>query len=622
MQDGAASQQQISAGAQSSHHLSHQINQQQPPWSVGGNQQSNMNNLQFQQQNMMNMQQHHMSGHQPGQPNMNMRLQQQMQSQMQLSSPSQQMPPPNSSQLINQPQQNNMMMMQQQQIISSDQSPNVTSQAMGGAPSLPSPSQPQNQRHHHHHHHHQNQQQLQMLQQQSQSSSPSSQLPPPSPQLTHPQSHIIQQQQQQQPFHHGSQQQSFHPHHPNHITQPAAGMQQQQFLPNIYPPTTTPSSTSSTPQTPQPSPMQYQHVPQSQQHLFNQNANVPLQMQAEYRIYEMNKRLANRPEQEFNDNSISIWWESFVSDFFEEDAKMSIRNVIDENMSKNFTIGRTLIPRFFRSIYDGGVTDLYFHLTRGQSNLLPKEPLIPVGPPHQSPSPILLFESDLCTMTTKYGRPMYAIIFTEGHLQVEFSLTDPQQPSFNLNDTNNPSPTSHHQHQAIRIKNWVFTIRRHQELIPRSTIAIQQDATGIEQISKNITKAGITNHTLNYLKLCTILEPMQELMSRNKITQLVPRECLKASANQKLTRMSGPIPNHHQSRISLMPNNDDLISIKNEPGLINNRSMIQSQQQQLATGINNQSPSAIASQNTNCLTPGNYFILFVFCVSNFKMFFY
>jgi hypothetical protein len=232
-------------------------------------------------------------------------------------------------------------------------------------------------------------------------------------------------------------------------------------------------------------------------------------MQPEFRIYELNKRLASRPDQDFNEG---LWWDSFVHEFFEDDAKLSIRNVIDDNVAKNFTISRTLIPRFFRSIYEGGVTELHFNLSRGGTTQV----LTP-SVKTESQGSLVVFESDLCTMTTKYGRPMYAIIFTEGHFSIEFGSEEGQAlPS-------------------IRIRNWVFSIRRHQELVPRSTIAIQQDQAGIEQLSKNITKAGLANHTLNYLKLCSILEPMQEIMARSKMTVASPRECLKQAVSQKTT---------------------------------------------------------------------------------------
>ena len=62
----------------------------------------------------------------------------------------------------------------------------------------------------------------------------------------------------------------------------------------------------------------------------------------------------------------------------------------------------------------------------------------------------------------------------------------------------------------------------------------------LEQLSKNITRQGITNYTLNYLRLCAILEPMQELMSRHKAYALNPRDCLKTTLFQKWQRMVAP----------------------------------------------------------------------------------
>jgi len=68
----------------------------------------------------------------------------------------------------------------------------------------------------------------------------------------------------------------------------------------------------------------------------------------------------------------------------------------------------------------------------------------------------------------------------------------------------------------------------------------QQDPTVLEQMSKNITRQGLTNSTLNYLRLCVILEPMQELMSRHKAYALSPRDCLKTTLFQKWQRMVAP----------------------------------------------------------------------------------
>lgn len=91
----------------------------------------------------------------------------------------------------------------------------------------------------------------------------------------------------------------------------------------------------------------------------------------------------------------------------------------------------------------------------------------------------------------------------------------------------------------------------------------------LDQLSKNITRCGLSNSTLNYLRvslitqslplpltelrvspltspllvspqLCVILEPMQELMSRHKTYSLSPRDCLKTCLFQKWQRMVAP----------------------------------------------------------------------------------
>lgn len=111
------------------------------------------------------------------------------------------------------------------------------------------------------------------------------------------------------------------------------------------------------------------------------------------------------------------------------------------------------------------------------------------------------------------------IVCTEGRLVVEFTFDD-----------------------LMRIRSWHFATRQHQELIPRSIVALQaqQDPGLLEQMSKNITRQGLTTSTLNYLRLCVILEPMQELMSRHKAYSLSPRDCLKTTLFQKWQRMVAP----------------------------------------------------------------------------------
>ena len=111
------------------------------------------------------------------------------------------------------------------------------------------------------------------------------------------------------------------------------------------------------------------------------------------------------------------------------------------------------------------------------------------------------------------------MVCTEGRLILEFTFDD-----------------------LMRIKSWHFNTRVNNELIPRSVIALQaqQDPSLLEAMSKNITRQGLTNSTLHYLRLCVILEPMQELMSRHKAYSLSPRDCLKTTLFQKWQRMIAP----------------------------------------------------------------------------------
>uniref|UniRef100_S4RII8 LIM interaction domain-containing protein n=1 Tax=Petromyzon marinus TaxID=7757 RepID=S4RII8_PETMA len=76
-------------------------------------------------------------------------------------------------------------------------------------------------------------------------------------------------------------------------------------------------------------------------------------------------------------------------------------------------------------------------------------------------------------------RPRFSQVCTEGRLILEFAFDD-----------------------MMRIRSWHFTIRQHRELIPRSLLAVHaQDPSMLEQLSKNITRNGLTNITLNYLRV-------------------------------------------------------------------------------------------------------------------------
>ncbi|NXC22356.1 LDB1 protein, partial [Corythaeola cristata] len=82
--------------------------------------------------------------------------------------------------------------------------------------------------------------------------------------------------------------------------------------------------------------------------------HTPYGNQTDYRIFELNKRLQNWTEECDN-----LWWDAFTTEFFEDDAMLTITFCLEDG-PKRYTIGRTLIPRYFRSIFEGGATELYY----------------------------------------------------------------------------------------------------------------------------------------------------------------------------------------------------------------------------------------------------------------------
>ncbi|XP_036439365.1 LIM domain-binding protein 2b [Colossoma macropomum] len=232
--------------------------------------------------------------------------------------------------------------------------------------------------------------------------------------------------------------------------------------------------------------------------------HAPCATQPDYRVHELNKRLQSRTE----DCDI-LWWDAFCTEFFEEDATLTLSFCLEEG-PKTYTIGRALIPRFFSTLFEGGVYELFFELKHTKESFN---------------NSTITVDCHQCTMITQHGKPTFAKVCTEGRLILVFTFDD-----------------------LMRIKTWHFTISHYSELIPRSVLAVHaQDPGALEQLSKNISRVGLTKLTLNYLRLCMILEPMQELMSRHKTYGLSPRDCLKTCLFHQWQRMTtppvGPSPN-------------------------------------------------------------------------------
>lgn len=187
----------------------------------------------------------------------------------------------------------------------------------------------------------------------------------------------------------------------------------------------------------------------------------------------------------------SIWWQRFASEFFEDDSNLALRVILDEKQVE-FNIGRTLIPKFFRTYFDGGVVDLSIKLR------LAKEIA------HSGMITLVCDHTDITTKNVFKHNPskttVDAVVHTEGRLILDFSS------------------------ESLLIKNWRFETHKCHEFIDRATTFTGHPTSFLVD---SVTKHGLTTRTLSYLRMCQIIEPMQILMSIQKQVRIDPRGCLK-----------------------------------------------------------------------------------------------
>jgi len=86
--------------------------------------------------------------------------------------------------------------------------------------------------------------------------------------------------------------------------------------------------------------------------------------------------------------------------------KSNLRPSLKASCVFSAAIGRTLIPRYFRSIFEGGATELYYVLKH------PKESF------HNN---FVSLDCDQCTMVTQNGKPMFTQVCS--HMHVKWTKT-------------------------------------------------------------------------------------------------------------------------------------------------------------------------------------------------------
>lgn len=225
-------------------------------------------------------------------------------------------------------------------------------------------------------------------------------------------------------------------------------------------------------------------------------------LQTEVRVLELNRRLQSRPSSRYRNNPLpsydqfdeSHWWEEFTNDFFKEDATLTLYMQIDDKPVV-YVLRRELIARFFRSYFDGGVTELSINL-RNSKELRGNHTII-LDCEHANIITKNLLKHPKVNLSPR------VVVCTEGHLSLEFvgaSL------------------------ESMLIKSWKFRINLCREYIDRSITSIGLPNTLLVEPT---TFQGLPNSTMIYLRMCSVMEPMQELMSQHKLNNLEPKACLK-----------------------------------------------------------------------------------------------
>jgi len=221
-----------------------------------------------------------------------------------------------------------------------------------------------------------------------------------------------------------------------------------------------------------------------QSHRFRRS--VPYYLQPDYKLHEFNKRLQNKSSGKADQQ----WWDELINEFFEDDASLLLQYK-EKSHTRKYNIHRRLIPRYFRSLFEGGVTKVHFVVLETKENYM---------------NTSVTLDCKHASMITHYGKPNETKVQTDGHLSIEFSFDE-----------------------FMRIRNWKFNIKENTELVSRSAVTdCKGDQAKYEELSTSITEHGLSPATLQYLRIGVILEPMQEIMSRQKSYGISPRDALKS----------------------------------------------------------------------------------------------
>ena len=100
------------------------------------------------------------------------------------------------------------------------------------------------------------------------------------------------------------------------------------------------------------------------------------------------------------------WWEMFVNQFFEDDAILTLSISLDEEIKRfskktnlffhvehlSLDVNRILIPRFFRTLFEGDVQEVYFLFKHSKETV------------HH---PLITFDCENGSMIMQVGKPSF-----------------------------------------------------------------------------------------------------------------------------------------------------------------------------------------------------------------------
>ncbi|KAI6240978.1 LIM interaction domain (LID) domain-containing protein [Aphelenchoides fujianensis] len=233
----------------------------------------------------------------------------------------------------------------------------------------------------------------------------------------------------------------------------------------------------------------------------------PPQPYLEARIIEMNQRLLAFFHSRTNlcEADVIQWWDAFTHEFFDDNAAMTI-TTRDNIPDSRYCLNRTLIPRFFRSMVENGVTHLEFAPQNCQEFAAAN------GGPQMS----IALSSEMVEVQMMLEKPVATKVSTVARFFMEFS---PFDETF-----------------GYRIRNWVAELRPALETcqIPDEKL----DPEVLRQKQNGLTICGLPIGVVMFLKMCMVLSPMQRLMGMCKQSNghFTPQHALKAAVFHEYTR--------------------------------------------------------------------------------------